>query len=662
PAAAAIAPHAMTYRGPRALASFSWGEDLVRRARFAGPAESPWGNVHVLVTMHDPAGLRRFAMEASTPGSAEYRRFLTPSQIADRFGATKADYKKAAHYFVQAGLRVGEWPQRELLTVSGPTKKLEAAFGTRFGTFSIDGVPFVAPVDTPHFTKAIPVAAADLAHVPSRTFIITNGDVLGYSPQQMGRAFDYSGAWSQGFTGRGITIGVIGSEGISLADMPYLARIYGVPHARLRIAAAKPQPANEQNGNTGSAASDPYPAGLAPPPPITAPCRQTYWPDYQVCNPEDGGEAQLDSQMTSLLAPGSDVNFYLAYNPSECYDSHTESFYAPVSVDPIQCATGMHLYQQLGSSLLWDDELQQAIADDTADAISESIGVGEWQEPSYYLNKQGTGVGQIEYASLAAEGIAVFDASGDTGQWECWGYGSFDPNRKCQNYPASDANVTAVGGLNVPLDSAGNLTAPMTGWGYQTEAGGNGTFDNNTGSGGGFSDFNAAPPWQIGVKPWQRGAVAGWRALPDISMQADPSTGPTIALNTAFGGAVSIGPAGGTSAAAPEMTAMWALVLQACKRTPSCATAGGAHPYRLGNAAPVIYAIFKNAKSAGFTPQLPARSVFFDVVQGNTDALNALQTKLMKGFNAGRGYDLVTGVGAPYAGHLIQAITGRVVP
>jgi len=66
-----------------------------------------------------------------------------------------------------------------------------------------------------------------------------------------------------------------------------------------------------------------------------------------------------------------------------------------------------------------------------------------------------------------------------------------------------------------------------------------------------------------------------------VALDADPATGPTIAFNVPFGAQVA--QVGGTSASSPEMAAMWALVLQACKQTSSCAIASGPFPYRLGN-------------------------------------------------------------------------------
>ena len=312
--------------------------------------------------------------------------------------------------------------------------------------------------------------------------------------------------------------------------------------------------------------------------------------------------------------------------------------------------------------MIADDEIQQAIADNKADAVSMSFGGPENLNVALgYINAQGTGVGQIEMASLAAEGIATFVSSGDDGAWEC-----FDPNTgaplgtACVSYPASDPNVVAVGGVNIPLDGSGNLTGTITAWADNTTLGGNGAFVNNVGSGGGVSTVFAAPKWQSAA------LGASMRLLPDWSLDADPNTGPSIFI-TGFPFAI-----GGTSASAPESAAMWALVLQACKASSSC-NKGGATGYRLGNPNPLIYAIYAKSNPlsaaytpAGFTAQLGYSNVFYDVVVGNNQAVpspNAPQPATTPvGYNSGPGYDQVTGVGAPFAGHLIQAVTGTQVP
>ena len=49
--------------------------------------------LHVTVALRprDPSALAAYARAVSTPGSADYRRYLTPAQFAQRFGATTAE-------------------------------------------------------------------------------------------------------------------------------------------------------------------------------------------------------------------------------------------------------------------------------------------------------------------------------------------------------------------------------------------------------------------------------------------------------------------------------------------------------------------------------------------------------------------------------------------
>jgi subtilase family serine protease len=245
--------------------------------------------------------------------------------------------------------------------------------------------------------------------------------------------------------------------------------------------------------------------------------------------------------------------------------------------------------------------------------------------------------------------------------------------KPCVEYPASDPNVVAVGGVTGPLDNWGNLErgSQFTAWGQQTTGGGNGNFNNNIGSGGGTSVIFPAMPWQ------KSNINAAMREVPDLALMGDPNTGPSLLQYSFDPNAYLLFPVGGTSVSAPEMAAMWALVLQACKQTPACASAGGTHPYRLGNPGPLIYAIYGTVydKAAtgpsSFTPQLSYNQVFFDVIYGDNAALppavgptplppNA--TPIPGCCLAGPGYDQVTGVGVPFGGHLIQAITGKSVP
>jgi kumamolisin len=339
-----------------------------------------------------------------------------------------------------------------------------------------------------------------------------------------------------------------------------------------------------------------------------------------------------------------------------------------VATGAATCPAGDTPVQSEGIAIS-DDEIQQAIADNTSDVISMSFGGPENDDLAFgYITASGPpGLGQIEMASMVAEGMAVFASSGDDGAWECFDPTSGAPlGTPCVSYPASDPNVVAVGGVNIPLDERGNLTGAITAWADNTTLGGDGSFQNNVGSGGGVSSVFSAPAWQSGT------IGNTMRYLPDIALDADPNTGPSVAADFAFSGYASVFAEGGTSAAAPEAAAQWALVLQACKASSSC-TKGGTNGYRLGNPSPLFYAIYETSPMSrpgypsGFTPQLTYAQTFYDVQYGGNQAVPAPGTSpspapTTSGYQSGPGYDQVTGLGAPFTGHLIQAVTGTKVP
>ncbi|HVS45520.1 MAG TPA: protease pro-enzyme activation domain-containing protein [Verrucomicrobiae bacterium] len=661
------------YSGPTALSNFTYGAQGIAHAAYVaplGPGDENIGiSMQVGLKMQNAQGLIQYAQDASNPNSSVYRRFLTPQQIGQRYGATDADTASTFKYFAGYGISAGGWPQKLMVSVTGSVKQFEAAFGTPFAWYSMQGKRFLAPVGQPHTSVVVPISSvvhmAQFTNKQNYLIRASAGNFWGLSPQQIGRLFDYSGAWSAGYTGAGINTAIIGTGPIitgSQGDLAqYSALFNNASVASVQVVTALAQSATAQNNQTGTGQFDLNPGGLTTAPPTTTTgCNQTFPANYTVCNPEDG-EAQLDQEQIAGLAPGSNVLFYLAYNPALCLSLSTGGLQTPDPTgSPCPAAQNLVAYPELGIQLT-DDEIQQAIADNTADSLSMSFGEDESAAEAYgYFDATGVGVGPSEDAALTAEGIAVFVSSGDNGADACQdpSSGAFIAGN-CVSFPASDPSFVAVGGLNTPVDNSGNLEGQMTVWGDETTNGGNGTFYNNIGGGGGVSKFFTTPIYQAGITSLPAGnpPLGGYRGVPDIALLADPATGPSLTFNA--GGGWVAGASGGTSAAAPEANAMWALVLQACKASASCATAGGAHPYRLGNPNALFYKIASSSGLNGYS----YGQVFYDVLFGNIDA-NAprgpgsptpgpLQTGCCY---AGTGYDLASGLGAPMAGHLIDAI------
>ena len=241
----------------------------------------------------------------------------------------------------------------------------------------------------------------------------------------------------------------------------------------------------------------------------------------------------------------------------------------------------------------------QMVTDHLGSVISESLGSCEPDTPSGARNV---------YASIQDRavvlGISHFVASGDNGAYTC----GLD-QEAAGSFPSTLPTVTAVGGTSV-FESASGVYYKEYAWGSPLD---------QSGSGGGASQFYAIPSYQ---KNEAKSAGKGQRQVPDVSADADPSTG----FHIIFGG--HDGQAGGTSAATPLWAATVALINQDLKKK-------GLR--EVGFANPALYWMGENA--ARLSPQ-----PFHDVSAGNN-----------LGFDAATGWDFATGWGSMDAAALDAA-------
>jgi subtilase family serine protease len=221
--------------------------------------------------------------------------------------------------------------------------------------------------------------------------------------------------------------------------------------------------------------------------------------------------------------------------------------------------------------------------------------------------------------------------------------------RSQTDYPASDPFVTAAGGTTTAIGADGKL-AWQTGWGTQKYSlSADGTSRTSVGflygAGGGYSALFDRPDYQIGVVP---GNAPAGRAVPDVALDADPTTGMLVGETQTVpkGGGVAYAEyrIGGTSLAAPLFSGMTALTLQ---------HAGGG----IGLLNPTIYS---QADSGTFTDVkgVPAdagnvRPDFVNSVDASGGVVYSVRTfNQDSSLTIGAGWDDITGVGSPNAGWL----------
>ncbi|MEO7021357.1 MAG: S53 family peptidase [Ktedonobacteraceae bacterium] len=261
-----------------------------------------------------------------------------------------------------------------------------------------------------------------------------------------------------------------------------------------------------------------------------------------------------------------------------------------------------------------DQDIQNALAyavdHRLGNVISQSYGEAEsCMDPTVMKAQHRT------FAKAVREGISLFASAGDNGAAQ----GSCDGNSFIQaaSSPASDPYVTSVGATSLTASQPNGTYSSETAWNDQYGA-----------SGGGYSSVYHRPFYQNGF------VQNSHRGVPDVSYSGDVNNGLLIAWsqgNPSLVGSIYI--FGGTSAGSPQWAAMTSLVDSVFGPQ--------------GDLNPLLYQ---------FVARFEYHRVFHDVTVGNntvteTDA-NGNPVNI-SGFNAGRGWDAVTGLGSIDLGNAI---------
>ncbi|MDA8297173.1 MAG: S53 family peptidase [Actinomycetota bacterium] len=322
-------------------------------------------------------------------------------------------------------------------------------------------------------------------------------------------------------------------------------------------------------------------------------------------------EFGLPPAKLNILYPGGSPT----YNPLQ---SHDETSWAEETSLDVEQAHGLAPQATIDLVIaannngdVLDNAEQYAVANHLGNVLSMSYGA---PEAAFNGNSGQQAQAEAIDAQAAQEQMSVFASAGDTGAAE----GTTSPTSL---FPASDPNVTAVGGTNLFLSDSGS---------YQSETTWNDLVDCPFGcSAGPIGATGGAPSTLFRAPAYQQGITGeAMRTTADVSFNASVYTATMIYLG--FLGAANDGFYffGGTSEGAPSWAALTAL-----------ADEQAGHP--LGSLNPLLYGIARSASAY--------RADFHDVTVGNNDFGGG-------GFPAGPGYDVPTGLGSPNAKALFRSL------
>ncbi len=469
---------------------------------------SPLDVVVGLAPSH-PSGLAAYVAAQQIPGSSAYHAFLTPTEIADRYGPDPAAVGTVRQYFSDYGLRTSTLPGGFLLEVQGSSAGVGSAFGTTFEQYRdasgrlFVSHPTVATLParltvtgayglgdaSPFQTFVRPDATAPVTAAPS--VICSPGPAGLLSPCQVQTAYSSSTLISGGTNGSGERIGIVdaydGGEPQSqlTSDLGAFAGQFGLRPGNLSY--AYPVPTAQRDLNI---------SGL-----------NTGW----------GLEEALDLEWARASAPGASI--VMAFSPDP----------GPGLLYAVNWLVATHAVDVI--SMSWGEPLTgvyNAYSQPCASACNAST------DGTYAILDP-------VFEAAAAEGISLFAATGDCGALD-------GTSGVAVNYPAADPFVTAVGGTVLHTASDGAYLAEY-GWNGTASGAAAPGCQNQGGSGGGFSDL-PRPWWQLGLP-----TAPGGRATPDVALVA--ATPVVVVIGGAVGGAL------GTSIGTPIWAGIAALADQA---------------------------------------------------------------------------------------------------
>ncbi|HET9499016.1 MAG TPA: S53 family peptidase [Marmoricola sp.] len=577
----------------------------VAHARSLGHA-APAAGVQARVYLQPRGGLvavRDAAVAMATPGNARYHQFLTPAQYHARYDATGATVRQVSSYLRSHGLHVtGVAAHHRYLVVRGTVSSAEHAFGTRIDRFRHDGRLVQAPtalVRMPASVAGSVLTVTGLDTTPKLVRPQRHSDISW--PAGFRNAHPCSAYYGEkqasslpGFQGETLPYAPCGYVGHQLRSAYEGSTALDGSGVTVAITDAYASPSIASDAATYAArhGDAPYAEGqlvqVAPRAFTHAgQCGANGW----------WGEETLDVEAVHAMAPGADIRYY---GSASCYDAD------------------------------FLDTLGRVVDDGTASLVSNS-----WSDIEANETPDATKAYEAVFLQGGTEGISFLFSSGDDGD-EAAATGT-----QQVDYPASDPYATAVGGTSDAIGANGSLLF-QAGWGtekYSLSA------DDTWsplgflyGAGGGDSSLFARPDYQAGV-------VSGThRSVPDVAMDADPTTGMLVGQTQRFPhGVVTYDEyrIGGTSLASPLFAGMTALAVQAGSRA--------------GLLNPTIYAhadAFTDV--TGSVPDAGnVRADYANGVDGSDGVVYSVRTFGQdSSLTVTPGYDQVTGVGTPSAGWL----------
>lgn len=190
-------------------------------------------HISVGIPYRDEKAMQEFVDSVSNPRSPQYRQFLTPEQVGQRFGISQLDLKKVSDYLESEGLKIRLVAKNRLSILADATvAQAEKAFHTTIQQY----LPVGANRDAANLRFSFTTAPSVPASV--RPFITMIGGLENFmrphahtllTPSQLRTLYAVTPSYKSGFQGQGRTIAISNWDGYLLSNVPLEYGQFGLP-------------------------------------------------------------------------------------------------------------------------------------------------------------------------------------------------------------------------------------------------------------------------------------------------------------------------------------------------------------------------------------------------------------------------------------------------
>lgn len=575
-------------------------------------------NLHLVLSRAPAveAAFQQLLLDQQNPASPRYHQWLTPQQNAERYGVAPADLAAVSGWLRSEGLQVEKVTSGGVfVTFSGPASAVGTAFSTALHTYLHNGKAQYAPASEP----GVPAAFAGVVqsvvglsaverHVHSHVQPV-DGGVYRLPADEKRPSATFSG----------------GTHLLTPGDFNLIYDINAAQSAGYNGAGYRVVVLIDSAVVASDISSYETLFGLSAGQPTTIVVPGTTSPGVSA----DEGEADLDVERVIGTAPGAGVDLLVLPG---LYDK--------------DIFNGL----QYEISTLNDPVVNMSFGGCNTDSSGPA-------EAAQYSSL---------YQMAVAQGITLFNSSGDSGAAGCESGGATPPKTTqvlATNILCMSQYITCVGGTEFAdtaspssywssTNSATGVSAlgyiPEGAWNEPTQTSSSGAVSYVISGTGGGSGYLAKPTWQTGT-----GVPAdGLRDMPDVSFSASDHNGylvcqADIGNNCAAGSFKYV--IGGTSASSPSMAAIAAMLDQKL---------GG----RQGNINPLLYQLAAGSSSPFHDATVAASGVTScaantpSMCNNSTPGPTSL-TGGLSGYLLTTGYDEATGLGSLDVNNLLTAAT-----